>query len=154
MGTNWDKFDKEIDTKALAAEVKAAAENGGKGDYVEVPHGTYEVKVTKLELTTSKANNPMVSGWFKVLTGEYKGSLIFWNQVVTLPFQIGIVDEFLRSLDSGIPIEFMSYKQYDQMIMDVMEAIDGKLEYLLNYSKGKKDFSNYSIEEVFEAAAS
>lgn len=144
----WDKFDNAIDTKGLVADVKDAQENGAS--YKDVPHGDYEVKIDKLELTASKADDPMVTIWFKVLTGEYKGSRIFMNQVITQGFQIHIVNEFLRSLDTDIEIEFVTYKQYGNLLMDVMESIDGNLEYGLHYGEGRKGFSTYEITEVFE----
>lgn len=146
----WDKFDKEVDTEGLAADVATAAENGS-GTYKEVPHGKYEVAVNKMELTASKKGDPMVSIWFKIVSdGEYKGSLIFFNQVITQGFQIHIVNELLRAMDSGVVIEFKTYKQYGNMLMDVFEAIDGNLEFGLDYAKGKKDFSTYAITDVFE----
>lgn len=144
----WDKFDNEIDTKGLAADVKDAAENGTS--FKDVPHGSYEVAIDKMELTASKAGDPMVSVWFKVLAGDFKGGRIFYNQVVTQGFQIHLVDKFLRSLDTGLDIEFVTYKQYGNLLMDVMEAVDGKLEYALEYSEGKKGFSTYKITEVFD----
>lgn len=145
----WDKFDNAIDTKGLAEDVKDAQENGAS--YRDVPHGDYEVAIDKMELIASKTNgDPMVTVWFKVLTGEFKGSRIFMNQVVTQGFQIHIVNEFLRSLDTGIDIEFVTYKQYGNLLMDVMEAVDGNLEFGLSYKEGKKGFSTYEITEVFE----
>ena len=56
-------------------------------------------------------------------------------------------------MDSGIDLPqniFKTYKQYGNLLMDIMEAVDGKLEFGLKYEKGKKDFSTYSITEVFE----
>lgn len=144
----WDKFDKAVDTEGLAKDVKEAAENGAS--YKEVPHGSYEVSIEKLELVESSKGDPMVTVWFKVLTGDYKGSLIFMNQVITQGFQIHIINEFLRSLDTGIDIEFVTYKQFGNLLMDVMEKVDGNLEFALNYTQGKKGFSKYEIEEVFE----
>lgn len=149
MANIWDKFDKAIDTKGLADDVKEAAENG-TGSFKEVPHGEYEVEVNKMELIASKKGDPMVSIWFKVVSGEYKGSLIFFNQVVTQGFQIHIVNELLRSMDTELDIKFENYNQYGNLIMDVMEEVDGKLEFALKYSKGKKDFSTYEITEVYE----
>ena len=145
----WDKFDQTIDTAGLAEDVKRAAENGGS--YKEVPFGEYEVAIDKLELTASKAGDPMVSVWFKIVSeGEYKGSRIFMNQVVKQGFQIHIVNEFLRSLDSGIDITFDTYKQYGNLLMDVFEAVNGNLEFALKYSEGKGGFAKYEITEVFE----
>ena len=145
----WDKFDQTIDTAGLAEDVKTAAENGGS--YKEVPFGEYEVAIDKLELTASKAGDPMVSVWFKIVSeGEYKGSRIFMNQVVKQGFQIHIVNEFLRSLDSGIDITFDTYKQYGNLLMDVFEAVNDNLEFALKYSEGKGGFAKYEITEVFE----
>lgn len=149
MATNlWDEFDKAIDTNGLAEDVK----NSASGQFKTVPHGEYEVSIEKMELVAAKeSKKPMVSIWFKVLSeGEYKGSLIFYNQVIEQGFQVHIVNEFLRSLDSGLDIEFKTYKQYGNLLMDVHEAISGKLEYALKFSEGKKGFSKYEITEVFE----
>lgn len=155
MSTNiFDKWDKEIDTEGLAADVKEAAENG-TGEYKEVPHGDYEVAVQQMELKASKKGDPMVSIWFKIVSeGEFKGSLIFMNQVITQGFQVHIVNEILRMMvsecaDSVPDIEFKSYKQYGNLIMDIFEAINENFEYALAYKKGKKDFSTYEIKEVF-----
>jgi len=149
MANVWDKFDKAIDTEGLQKDVQEASQNNT--DFKEVPHGKYEVKIEKLELVESKKGDPMVSCWMKILTGEFKNSLIFMNQVITKGFQIHIANEFLRSLDSGFDIEFTTYKQYGQLLMDVHEATDEQLEYALDYAEGKKGFSTYTITDVFEA---
>ena len=94
MANIWDEFDKAIDTEGLAKDVEEAAENGGRR---EVPHDTYEVAVTKLELVKSKKGDPMVTCWMKIVEGEYKNSLIFMNQVVTQGFQLHIANEFMRA---------------------------------------------------------
>lgn len=152
MANIWDKFDQAIDTKGLQEDVKEAAVNGA-GSFKEVPHGDYEVAVTKLELIASKKGDPMVTIWFKVVSGEYKGSLIFFNQVITQGFQIHIANEMLRAMvaecEDAPVIEFKTYKQYGEMIMDVFEAIDDNFEFALKYGKGKKDFSTYEITDVF-----
>lgn len=143
----WDQFDNAIDTKALADEVKNSADSPS---YREVPEGTYEVAVEKLELVSSKNGKPMGTIWFKVLTGEYKGSRIFYNQVLEQAFQVHMFNEFVRSLDSGVNVEFTSYRQYGEMLMNVAEAIDKKLEYGLVYGKNNKSYPTFEIEEVFE----
>jgi diaminopimelate epimerase len=146
----WDKFDKAFDTAGLANDVKEAAENGT--NYREVPHGAYEVEVNKLELVESKKGDPMVTVWFKVVDGEYKGCLIFMNQVITLGFQIHICNEILRQMTAeldGFNVEFLDYKQYGELLMDVHEAIDGKFEFKLDFAEGKKGFSTYSVDEIY-----
>lgn len=153
MADMFDKWDKEVDTEGLAKDVAEAAENGS-GSFKEVPHGDYEVAVTQMELKASSKGNPMVSIWFKVIADcDVKGSLIFFNQVITQGFQIHIVNELLRAMTSEMEdapvIEFQSYKQYKDLLMDVFEAIDDNFEFALKYSKGKKDFSKFEITEVF-----
>lgn len=144
----WEQFDKAIDVEGLQMDIKEAAENGLT--FKEVPHGQYEVKIEKLELIASKAGDPMVTVWFKIVDGEYEGSMIFMNQVITRGFQIHLMNEFLRSLESGIEIEFKNYSQYGQLLMDVHEAIDGKYEYALVYGQNNKGFNTFEIVEVYE----
>ena len=147
----WDEFDKQVDTAALAEDVKEAAENGGRR---EVPHGEYEVAINKLELVKSKKGDPMLTCWMKVLEGDFKNSLIFMNQVVTQGFQIHLANEFLRSLvsecgDEVPDVEFKTYKQYNSLILDIWEAIDNNFEYRLNYGENNKGYNTFEIEEVY-----
>ena len=144
----WDEFDEKIDVEGLAKDAKDAAENGG--DYKEVPLGTYEVEVNKMELKKSSKGDPMLSIWFKIITGEYKGSLIFYNQVMSQGFGIHNANEMLRGLDSGVEIEFVNFKKYHEMLLDIVEAIDGNLEYALEYGKNNKGYNTYKIVDVFE----
>lgn len=145
---DFSKFDKQVDLEGLKQDIAEAAENGG--DFKEVPIGTYEVAITKLELSESSKNDPMVKIWFKILDGEFKNSIIFMNQVVTRGFQIHIVDEFLKSLETDVDIYFESYSQYNEVLLDVFEAVNGKLEFALKYGKNDKGFNTYEITEVFE----
>lgn len=145
----WDEFDEKIDVEGLAADTKEAAENGG-GNFKEVPLGNYEVEVNKMELTKTKKGDPMLTIWFKIISGEYKGSLIFYNQVMNQGFGIHNANEMLRSLDSGVEVEFVSFKKYHEMLLDIVEAIDGNLEYELKYDKNSKGYNTYEIKDIFE----
>lgn len=149
--TIWEKFDEKFDTKGLKDDVKEAEENGGTRR--EVPHGAYEVEISKMELTTSKKGDPMFTCWMKIISGEYKNSLIFMNQVVTQGFQIHIVNEFLRSLmencSEAPEIGFETFGQYADLIMDIAELIDGNYEYQLYYGENNKGYSTFGIEEVY-----
>ena len=144
----WEKFDKSIDTKGLKKDVKEAQENGG--NYEEVPYGTYEVKVEKIEMRESKNGDPMVTIWFKIIAGKFKDSIIFYNQVINKGFQIHLCDELLRSLDTGVNVEFDTYAQYNEVLMDVGEGSQN-LEYALEYGENKKGYPTYKITDVFEA---
>ena len=60
------------------------------------------------------------------------------------------VNKFLRSLDVNDTVEFKTYGQYNDMIMDMMESIDGSLEFLLEYGKNKKGYNTFKIKDVYE----
>ncbi len=149
MATNiWEKFDKTIDTKALKEDAAKASE---QGDFPEVPHGTYEVKIEKMELTAAKSSgNPMMACWMKILDGPYKGQRLFYNQVLHVGFGIHKANEFLRALDSGVDIEFDNFKQYNELLLDVHEAIDGVTEYAVEYGE-EKGYNTFKIVNVFDA---
>lgn len=147
----FDKWNKAVDTKGLAEDAKEAEQNGGSGDYPEVPVGQYEIKIDKMELKESSKGDPMFSAQFRILSGDYENQCLFMNQVITQGFQIGIVNKFLRSLDVTDDVEFKDYEQYNNLVMDIMEEVDGKLEFLLDYRKSKKDFPIYTIKDIFEA---
>lgn len=152
---DFTKWDKQFDTKGLKDDLKEIEENGGTGDYREVPCGRYEVKIEKMELgeTGPKSKNPgspMLKVQFRILTGEYKNSCIFMNQVITQAFQLHLAKEFLQSLDSGLDIDFESFMQFSDLILDVHEAINGRLEYGLDYSETSKGFKKFEITDVFE----
>lgn len=149
MALDFSKFDKKVDLEGLKNDIADAEENGG-GNFKEVPLGTYEVAITKLELGESKKGDPMVKVWFKIVSeGEFKNSLIFMNQVITQGFQIHIVNEFLRSLETDVDITFESYSQYADMLMDVFEEIEGNYEYGLKYGENK-GFNTFEITDIFE----
>lgn len=149
----FEQWDKAVDMDGLQKDIQEAKENGG-GNYKEVPHGQYEVSIEKMELKATKKNNdPMVSIWMKICDGEYKGSLIFMNQVITQGFQIHIVNEFLRSLIQDCAdapdVEFKSYSQYANLLMDIHELIAESFEYAVDYGVTKKGFDTFEITDVY-----
>lgn len=153
MENIWEEFDKSVDLEGLQKDIKEAEENDGQVRR-EVPLGQYEISISKLELVKSKKNDPMVTCWMKVIAGEYKGCTIFMNQVVNQPFQIHNANEFLRSLDSGIEIEFKSYSQYAGLLAEIKKAITGVLEYGIDYNENDKGFNTFKITDVFEVEES
>lgn len=151
--TIFDKWNSSIDMDGLMKDIAEADQNGG-GEYKEVPVGTYEVKIEKMELKASSKNDPMVSIWFKILTGEFKNSYLFMNQVITRGGQISYMNRFLKSLeavDDSKVVFVGDYKKYDNLLMDIYEAVDGHLEYLLEYTQNKKGYPVYTIKESYEA---
>jgi hypothetical protein len=148
MANIWEKFDKSIDTEGLKIDVEAAKD--GNTDFKEVPVGAYEVKVVLMELTESKKHDPMLSIRFKILNGEFENSLIFYNQVLGSGFGLHMANEMMKSLGTDADVKFENFKQYNDLILDVNDAVEDKLEFALDYSKNTKGFNVYKITDVFE----
>lgn len=146
MSINWKEYDKNVDVEGLRKDIEESAENGGT--FKEVPHGEYEVTVEKMELTQSKKGDPMLSVWFKILEGEYKNSRIFMNQLVRDGFGIHMANEFMRTLETDIEIEFNGYGDYNDLILDVFEAMDGA-EFALEYGENNKGYNTFKVLEIF-----
>jgi len=145
---DFSEFDKAFDVAGLKDDIKKAEENGT--NYEEVPVGQYEVKIEKMELKKSKKGEPMFTCWFKILAGEYKDKIIFMNQLLKEGFHFHIVNQFLKSLDTGKEIVFDSFNQYGNLIYDVKEEIEKQvLEYGLEYSKKDNKYAQFKITEVF-----
>lgn len=152
MAVDFSKFDEQVNLEQLKKDAEEAAENG-IGDYPEVEDGTYVVKIESMELGETKDHRPMFKAMFRILDGDFKKSCLFMNRVVygtkNDASMIGSVIGFLKNLDSEVqPIVFESYAQLSDLILDVMEDIDGVLEYEIEYKKDA--FNNISIKEVFE----
>ena len=145
----FDKWNSNVDLKGLQEDVKKAQEDN-KGEFEKVPYGEYEVKLDKLELKATKKGDPMVSAWFTILNGKYKKSKLFLNQVVTQGFQIHIMNTFLKSMGTSVNVEFVDYKQYAEMLMDIAEECDSAgLEFAIKY-EDNKGYDKFTITEVFE----
>ena len=145
----FEKWNSNVDLAGLQKDIETAKE-GGEREYEKVPHGTYEVKLDKLELKATKKGDPMVSAWFTILEGQYKKQKLFMNQVVTQGFQIHIVNEFLRSMGTDLNTEFVDYKQYAELLLDVAEFCDeNNLEFAIKY-EDNKGYDKFTITEVFE----
>lgn len=144
----FEKWNSNVDLAGLQQDIKEAQENNK--EYEKVPHGEYEVSLDKLELKATKKGDPMVSAWFTILEGKYKKSKLFMNQVITQGFQIHIVNTFLKSIDPDLNIEFVDYKQYADLLLDVAEFCDeNKLEFALKY-EDNKGYDKFTITDVFE----
>ena len=151
--TNWGKYE-SIDAKELNKEVNELKESSG--DYPEIPHGTDEVKIAKMELRpTKKTGAPMLSVQFKILEGEFKNMNLWMNQVIVMgdandKYRLHNANEFLRSLDTSVDIVFEGVRAYENLIADVFEAVkDQGLEYAIEYGQNKNGYDFYRVKEVF-----
>lgn len=148
----FEKFNEMMDVNGLKEDIEAAASNNTT--FEEVPFGDYEVKVVKLELGETGQNSknpgmPKMSVWFEIVAGDFKNQKIFMNQNLTTGFGIHMAQEFLNSLESGIPVVFEDYVQFGELLEEIFNVIDGKAEYQLAYSQNKKGFSTYTIVQRF-----
>lgn len=156
MGENiYEKFNNlfgEAGLAGLKQDVESA--NNNTGDFVEVPKGEYEVKVVKIELGETGPNSknpgmPMAKVWFDILAGEYKGQKIFMNQMLTSGFGIHKMNEFLNSLETGIPVVFENFNQYADLFAQIFANVDGVAEFQLSYGENNKGYSTYTIVQRF-----
>ena len=151
----FEKFNEMFDIEGLQKDIENAASN--TGDFIEVPHGDYEVKVSKIEMGETSVNSktpsaPMAKVWFTVIAGEFKNQKIFMNQPLTSGFGIHKMNQFLDSLESGVAVTFENFGQYADAFKKVFDAIDGVGEYQLAYTPNKKNanFSEYDIIKRFK----
>ena len=150
---DFSKFDNMVDLNELGKMIEEAKKN--TSDFPEVKKGTYRVKLHKFELGTTKDNRPCVKGQFKILEGEFKNSLVFYNRVIygtkndgnMIASALGFINSLEPSEDVG-PILFQSYSQFAELLLDVAEDCADDLEYMIDYDPDA--FNSISIKEVIE----
>ena len=152
MAIDFDKINRSVDLEGLRKDVENASENG-TGDFPTIPAGKYEVALVSLEIKgTKKDNRPMLAVSFKILSGEYKNQRLFMNRVIYGTKDDGRMIKsavgWLNTLDSGVDVAFQDYKQFADLVMDVAEAIDGKIEYAVEYDDSQ--FNSIKIVEIFD----
>ena len=152
MAIDFDKINRSVDLEGLRKDVENASENG-TGDFPTIPAGKYEVALVSLEIKgTKKDNRPMLAVSFKILSGEYKNQRLFMNRVIYGTKDDGRMIKsavgWLNTLDSGVDVAFQDYKQFADLVMDVAEAIDGNLEYAVEYDDSQ--FNSIKIVEIFD----
>lgn len=147
------KFNEKVNKEQLAKDIAEAKENKGGAD---VPVGIYEVEVEKIECKETKKGDPMISIWFNILDGNYKGCKLFHNLVIQptsqyFGFQMHKAIEFIESLGTELELkDNTDLGALEEWVNDVFEYIqDNGLEYDLEFSKDKKDFAVYTIKEIF-----
>lgn len=151
---DFSKFDEQVDLEQLKKDAEEAAKNGG-GDFPEIPKGTYVGKFEKLEVGQTKDGRPMLKGQFRITEGEFEKSCLFYNRVLygtkndanMIASAVGFLATLEPSEEVG-PVEFESYSQFADLVLDIMEDIDGELEYEVEYDPD--GFQNISITDVFE----
>lgn len=152
MAIDFSRFDTEENLKQIREDANKVFD----GEFEEVPPGTYEVALSKLELTESKKGNLMVEVWYTILSGDYENQKLFQYQVVSDGKKVNILKPLLEKLsDNEIDVTFTTYAKYAELLDEIMEfSEDNNLEYSLKYdekvSKDGNTYKTFKILEVFE----
>lgn len=152
MAIDFEKFQQQFPADEMTKAVEEAKENGG--GYDKIPDGEYRCKVEKMELKESRKGAPMCLIMFRIVAGDFKKHCLFYNRVLAGTMNDGFMikgcNDFLDSLDSGIDVEFKNWEQYNNLILDIFEAITAdKLEYTVSV-ENDGDFVNLEIVDIIE----
>ena len=144
---DYSRFNDMIDRDAYNKQFADIEKNGGKKTYEEIPEGSYEVKLARLELGPNKKNAPMVKIAYIVLKGEYKGQWIWNNYNVIYPLATHNLNELLKQMNPETVIEWNGdFSDYADMLADVLEELGNEVGFVLKLSKDSKGFNVLSID--------
>ena len=158
MGIDFSKFDKAVDTRALAEEVKKAP----KQEYDDVPDGEYITKIEKMEIKPTKNGDKLMFAVQMRITndkenGKQHNRLLFMNRVIYGNRQseqwndgraIKSVQTWLDKLDLGIDTDFTTYEAFADTVLDIFQECDS-IELLVKYQADT--FNSITIKEVYDA---
>ena len=150
MAIDFKKFNQQFPADKMKKDLKEAENNSGSN----LPDGEYTCKLEKMELGESSKGALMIKAQFRITKGDHKKQCIFKNCVLTGTkndgFMLHKANEFLESLDSGIDVSFEDWEQYNDLIMDIAEAIqDDDLTYLIVLDTDGK-YQNMEIADIYD----
>lgn len=139
---DYAKFNSKVKMDELKEEIEKAG---------DVPTGVdYEVCIDSMKLGESKNGNPTLMIEFKIVKGKFKDRVLTMRQAVNNGYGIHNANKFLRSLDSGVEVEFEEYQQYGEMIETISKKVKGNFEYKIKYTENDAGYKNFRIVEVYE----
>lgn len=150
MAIDFKKFNQQFPADKMKKELKEAKENSGS----QLPDGEYTCKLDKMELGESSKGALMIKAQFRIQKGEHKKQCIFKNCVLTGTkndgFMLHKANEFLESLDSGIDVTFEDWEQYNDLILDIAEAVqDDGLTYVVQLTKNGQ-YQDFEIVDILD----
>lgn len=150
MAIDFSKFNKQFPADKMKADMKEAKKNGG----TQLPDDDYTCNLEKMELGESSKGALMIKAMFRIVKGDYKKQCIFKNCVLTGTKNDGFMmikaNEFLESLDSGIDVTFEDWEQYNDLILDIAEAVhDDGLQYVVKLTKDGQ-YQNIEIIDILD----
>lgn len=147
MAVDFSALDREVDQEQLRKDVEEAKNNSG-----DIPKGTYIVGIDKMEIRATKDGRPMFFIQCRVKEGEYKNKRVFMNRVIygtkNDGSMIQSVITLLDKLETETIPEFNGYQDFVDVVADIYEEIQGKVECEIDYDKDA--FNSVSIKEVFD----
>lgn len=147
MAVDFSALDREVDQEQLRKDVEEAKNNSG-----DIPKGTYIVGIDKMEIRAMKDGRPMFFIQCRVKEGKYKNKCVFMNRVIygtkNDGSMIQSVITLLDKLETETIPEFNGYQDFVDVVADIYEEIQGKVECEINYDKDA--FNSVSIKEVFD----
>ena len=175
MGIDFKALDAKVDFKQLNADIKEAEENGGTGNYEELPKGEYIVRIEKLEIGETKDGRPMLKVMARVqdavseddgaetpnddaiaFFSNYKGKkkpCMFMNRVLygtkNDGNMIASAVGWLKSLEpqETTPV-FESYSQFNDCVLDIFEEIEDTVEFHVAYDPDA--FNSISVIAAYD----
>lgn len=146
------RFNTSVDLQGIRKDLFDMSGDSKKQEVHEkVPYGTYEVRVEKMEIKESKKGDPMFSVWFRIIDGQYKNGMIFFNKLLTKGFLISACNDLMKSFKTGINIEFEDFIQYNDVIQNVFKKINNDgLEFAIEYSDNGRGYGDIQVTDVFE----
>lgn len=79
------------------------------------------MKVVRMALVPDKKGQQVVSIWEEV---RDEADLRKFEFKITKGYEIHAINELLRSMDTGLDVEFQTYKQYGELLNQVMNLLD------------------------------
>ena len=150
MAIDFKKFNEQFPADKMKKELKEAKENSGS----TLPDGEYTCKLEKMELGESSKGALMIKAQFRITKGDHKKQCIFKNAALTGTKNDGFMmvkaNEFLESLDSGVDVTFEDWEQYNDLILDIAEAVqDDGLTYVVGLDTDGK-YQNMEIIDILD----
>ena len=155
---DFAKFDKLVNNDALKKQMDAAPE------YDDVPKGLYVCDIDKMEIKPTKNGDKLM---FSVQLGitetvsapkkQDKRKIFFnrvicgnkvtdkWNDGVAIK---GVISWVEKLLDAGDTLEFKTYTQFADEILDIFQEICPQVSVKVQYDPDA--FNPITIEEVFD----
>lgn len=158
MSVDFNKFDQMVNASELKKQMEAAPE------YDDVPAGTYMAVIDKMEIKETKNKDGLI---FAVQMGitetidapkkQDKRKIFFnrkvfgnnitdkWNDGIAIK---GVISWIEKLLDEDDTIEFESYSQFADEVLDIYQDICPQIVLKIEYDPDA--FNSVSILEVFD----